>query len=66
MICKGNENIKVLYFIFRVFEDMALRRIFGSKRDEVRGVWIRLNKEELNGLYFSPNIIRVIKSRGMR
>jgi hypothetical protein len=44
---------------------MELRRIFGPNRDEVRGEWRRLYNEELNGLYSSPNIIRVIKSRGM-
>jgi len=50
----------------RVFEKMVLRRIFGPRRDEVRGEWRRLHKEELNELYSSPNIVRVIKSRRMR
>ena len=50
----------------RVFENMVLRRIFGPRRDEVRGKWRRLHNEELNDLYFSPNIVRVIKSRRMR
>jgi hypothetical protein len=49
-----------------VFENRALRRIFGSKRDEVTGEWRKLQKDELNDLYFSPNIVRVIKSRRMR
>jgi hypothetical protein len=49
-----------------VFEDRVLRRIFGPKRDETTGEWRRLHNEELNGLYSSPNIIRVIKSRRMR
>jgi hypothetical protein len=40
-----------------------LRRIFGPNRHEVTGEWIRLHNEELNGLYPSPNIIPVIKSR---
>jgi len=50
----------------RVFENWALRRIFGPKRDEVTGDWGKLHKEELNDLYCSPNIVRVIKSRRMR
>jgi len=49
----------------RVFENMLLRRIFGPRRDEVRGEWRRLHNEELNGLYSSPNIVWVIKSRRM-
>jgi hypothetical protein len=52
--------------ILRVFENRMLRRIFGPKRDEPTGEWRRLHKEELNDLYSSPNIIRVIKSRRMR
>jgi hypothetical protein len=44
----------------------VLRGIFGSKRDGVTGEWIRLHNEDLNDLYSSPNIIRVIKSRRMR
>jgi len=50
----------------RVFENMVLRRIFGPRRDQVTGEWRRLHNEELNGLYPSPNIVRVIKSRRMR
>jgi hypothetical protein len=42
-----------------------LRRIFGSKRDKVRGKWKKLHNEELNDLCSSPNIVRVIKSRRM-
>jgi hypothetical protein len=48
-----------------VFENRVLRRIFGPKRDEVTGEWRRLHNGELNDLYSSPNIIRVIKSRRM-
>jgi hypothetical protein len=47
----------------RVFENKALRKIFGPKRDEVTGEWKRLHNEEHYGLYSSPNAIRVIKSR---
>ena len=46
----------------RVFENRMLRRIFGPKRDEVTGEWRKLYNEELNDLYCSPNIVRVIKS----
>ena len=49
----------------RVFENRVLRRIFDPKRDVVTGEWRRLHNEELNDLYSSPNIIRVIKSRRM-
>jgi len=50
----------------RVFENRVLRRIFGPERNEVTGEWSKLNNEELNDLYCSPNIVRVIKSRRMR
>jgi hypothetical protein len=49
-----------------VFENRVLRKVFGLKRDEVTGEWRRLHNEELNDLYCSSNIIRVIKSRRMR
>jgi hypothetical protein len=49
-----------------VFENRVLKRIFRSKRDEVTGGWRKLHNEELHGLYSSPNIIRLIKSRGVR
>ena len=47
----------------RVFENRMLRRIFGPKRDGVTGEWRKLHNEELNDLYCSPNIVRVIKWR---
>ena len=43
-----------------VFENLVLRRIFGRKSDKVTGEWRRLHNEELNDLYSSPNIVRVI------
>jgi len=50
----------------RVLENMVLRRIFGPRRDEVTGECRRLHNEELNDLYSSTNIVRVIKSRRIR
>jgi hypothetical protein len=50
----------------RIFdENRVLRRIFGPKRDEVTGEWRKLHNEELNDLYCSPNIVRVMKLRRM-
>jgi hypothetical protein len=49
----------------RVFENKGLRRIFGPKREE-DGSWRKLHNGELHGLYSSPNIVSVIKSRRMR
>ena len=48
----------------RVFENRVLGRIFGPKMDEVTGAWRKLHNEELNDLY-SPNIVRVVNSKGM-
>jgi hypothetical protein len=50
----------------RVFENRVLRRIFGPKREAVTGEWRKLHNEELDDLYSSPNIVRVINSRIMR
>ena len=47
----------------RVFENRVLRRIFGAKREEITGEWRKLHIEELNDLYFSHNIVQVIKSK---
>jgi hypothetical protein len=49
----------------RVTENMVLRGIFGPKMDEVAVEWRKLHNEELNGLYSSPNIFLVIKSKIM-
>ena len=48
-----------------MFENRVLRRIFGPKKDEVTGEWRKLHIEELNDLYSSPKIVRVIKLRRM-
>jgi hypothetical protein len=50
----------------RVFEKRVLKRIFGPKMDEVTGKWRKLHNGELNDLYCSPSILRVLKSRRMR
>jgi hypothetical protein len=50
----------------RVFENRVLRTIFWPEKDEVTEEWRRLNNEERNDLYSSPNIFRLIRSRRMR
>ena len=48
-----------------MFENRVLRRVFGTKRDEVTGEWRKLHNE-VRDLYSLPNIVRVVKSRRMR
>jgi hypothetical protein len=43
-----------------------LRKIFGTKIDEVTGEWIKLHNLEINDLYSSPYIVRMIKSRTLK
>jgi hypothetical protein len=70
----GNEAVQthvsqfyfLLSFRLRVFVNRVLRRICGSKRDEVTGDLRKLHNEELHNLYSSPSIITVIKSRRMK
>jgi hypothetical protein len=50
----------------RVSENRVLRRIFGPKRDGVTGEWRKRHNEELHDLYYSPTIVKVIKSRRMK
>jgi hypothetical protein len=52
--------------VLRIIQGGVLRSIFRHKRNEVRWKWRKLHNEELNDLYFSPTIFRVIKSRRMR
>jgi hypothetical protein len=56
----------LLITVLRVFENSVLSRIFGSKMDEVTGKCRQLGNEELNDLYCSPNIVRMMKSGRMR
>jgi hypothetical protein len=49
-----------------VFENKVLRRIFVPRRGEVTECWRKLHNEELHNLYFSPNIIIMVKSKRMR
>jgi hypothetical protein len=51
----------------RAHEKRVLKIIFGPRRDQVKiEEWIKLQNAELNDLYYSPSIVRVIKSRKMR
>ena len=54
------------YSGLRVSENRVLRRMFGPKRDKIIQEWRKLHNEELNDLYSSSNIFRVIKSRRIR
>jgi len=54
-----------LHTRLRVSENRVLKRMFGTERDEVTGEWRKLYNEELNGLYSSPNIVWLVKSRRM-
>ena len=53
-------------FIYEQYLLKFLRRVFCPRRDQITGERRRLHNEELNDLYPSPNIVRVIKSRRMR
>jgi hypothetical protein len=62
----ASSGSEVLGLLTPVFENRVLRRVFGSRRDEVTGEWRKLHNEERNDLYSLPNIVRVVKSRRMR
>ena len=64
-ICLVSHDIS-RHFIFTEYVKFTMRRLFWPRRDEVTGEWKRLHNEELNDLYSSPNIVRVIKSKIMR
>jgi hypothetical protein len=60
-------NLYIFYLpYFTYFKISVLKLIFGPKRDEVTGEWRKLDNDDLNGLYSSPNIILMIKSGIMR
>jgi hypothetical protein len=63
VVLYGCETWSVTLREERRLRGLKNRRIFGPKRDEVTGEWRKLHNEELNGLYSSPNIIRVVKSK---
>jgi hypothetical protein len=63
--CKTRSLTLMKKHILRLFEYRVLRRMFGSKRDEVIGEWRNLHNEELHNLYSSPNT-RMTNSRWMR
>jgi hypothetical protein len=50
----------------RMFEKMALRKIFREKRDLVEGWWRRMFYCQLRGLYSSQGIIAIIKPKRMK
>jgi hypothetical protein len=50
----------------KVFVNRVLRKILGPKRDEVMGGWRKLHNEEHHSVYYSPSIIRMIKSMRRR
>jgi hypothetical protein len=52
--------------VWSLFEFRVLRGMFGAKRDEVTGEWRKLHNDELNDLYCSPTIVRVIIPRRIR
>jgi hypothetical protein len=64
--CKAWSTILREEHRLRVFENRVLRRIFGPKRDEMVDGSKKLHNEGLHNFYFSPSIMRMIKSKGMR
>ena len=63
VIFSKSPKVVFFYILLRVFENRVLRRIFVPERDDVTVEWRKLHNEELNDLYCSTNIVRVIKLR---
>jgi hypothetical protein len=64
MVCFVKETNLVSSVMGRMqieFQNRVLRRIFGRKKNEITEDWRKLHNEELHNLYFSPDIIRMIK-----
>jgi len=49
-----------------MLQDRVLRRTLVAKRDEITGEWGKLHNEKITDLYYSPNLILVIKFRRLR
>jgi hypothetical protein len=65
-VLHGCETLSLILreeYTLRVSENSVMRRIFGTNRDEVTGVWGKLHNDELHDLYSSPRIGRMIKRR---
>ena len=45
----------------KLFENRALRNMFGPNSDDISQCWMKLHNEERNDLLSSPNITKVIK-----
>jgi len=50
----------------RVLENKVLKKIYGPKQGDMAGEWRRLHNKELHGLYDSPDVVRIMKSRRLR
>ena len=66
MSSSSHTQQKDLYNTGKIYYSEVVIGIFGPKRDKATGEWRKLHNEELNDLFCSPNIVRVIKSRRMR
>jgi hypothetical protein len=63
IIRSGSLYTQQRYMSYKFAVGTVLRKVFGPKRDEVTEEWRKLHNDELNDLYSSPNIVRVLKLR---